>query len=199
MKQQRINLLPKIPVRSAEYLSAKILLLSWGSLILILGVVISVLWGLTIISENSLKKINTENQTIRVQIAAIKQSMPEVQSDLKAAAQKLQFTEESKIKTELINKLKEIKRSGSAKGFSAYLKTFAEVTPQGIWLNSFSFEEGGNKVSVAGTTEESSLVPEFMHVLGKTSVFSHVKFEILDLSKAKDKKETNFVIETVKK
>lgn len=67
------------------------------------------------------------------------------------------------------------------KGFSPYFEGFARQVVQGLWLTRFEVSNGGERVSVSGSTIESQLVADFIRQLSSEPVLQGVKLRLLKL------------------
>ncbi|MFK7916069.1 MAG: PilN domain-containing protein [Pseudomonadales bacterium] len=69
-------------------------------------------------------------------------------------------------------------------GFSERLRDLAQFKQPGLWLDSFVFADGGNKVRLTGFSETADRVPQFLAGLSGGSGFSGYNFDGFELRDA---------------
>ncbi len=165
---QRINLLNTLPARSKNYLQAEVLLPLLIAWILLLLVIYACSWSITAKQQIKLKNTLAQRHAITQQLIVLnKNPVGSDQGDNMSARDFLAAKNVGK--------------------FSGYLEDLTTATPKGVWLQTISFSNPDKFVLLTGNSLSTAFIPEFLHNLSGTRVFSGKNFSILKITKIEPK------------
>lgn len=144
-------------------------------------------------TEAELQKLKARQEKLNKGLVSVQQTIPteEQKKQLQKQLTDLQQINDYRKKMHAtLNQLNYQKTTG----LSIYLIAMAEQPTNNLWLTKFHFESNGAQVSFEGITVDSSSIPEYVELLGKTKVFSNRSFEKLQISLDEQTKQTTFVI-----
>lgn len=88
----------------------------------------------------------------------------------------------ARVEQELLKEL--LAKVATSDGFSERLRDLAAFKQQGLWLDSFTFAEGGRQVRLAGYSESADRVPAFLAALSAGKGFNGYNFDGFELRDA---------------
>ena len=140
----------------------------WLAYIIAVGAITAVLGYQWIDSGNALKKLNTENQSLQLdlnQLEALSKQFVELE----------QKKQERQDRIDIIERLVE-SQQGPVKLMNAVIQAIPDN--RNIWLT--SLEQTTSGVKVKGETRVPEVVPAFMKDLEKSGIFESVDIEIVE-------------------
>jgi len=114
----------------------------------------------------------------------------------------LQYGEHPLLEAKLVSLQKQLKQQEAIlahlsndelnpqKGFSPTLKSLSEQHIDRVWLNNFSLRDGGQSITIQGSSNDSELIPEYIDSLAKSATFSGKQFSVFQMSSPDDNTET---------
>lgn len=106
----------------------------------------------------------------------------------------LKYSELSLLEAKLANLQKQLKQQDAilahlsndnlAKqhGFSPILKSLSEQHIKQVWLTNFSLRQGGQSITIQGSSSRSELIPEYIDSLAKSTTFNGQQFSVFQMS-----------------
>lgn len=121
----------------------------------------------------------------------VKQKSRQVETELEG------LQKERKAKQFLVKTLAS-RNIGNDEGFSSYFEGLARQRPQGMWLQRFELEKGGEIIGIQGSSLHAELVPEFLQRLSEESSFDGSSFRIFQIQRdEKNAAAVNFTLRSV--
>lgn len=108
-----------------------------------------------------------------------RQAAKEPEPALKTSVEQLRA---ARVEQEILTKL--LASVATSDGFSERLRDLAQFKQPGLWLDSFTFAQGGRKVRLTGFSESADRVPQFLAGLSGGSGFSGYNFDGFELRDA---------------
>lgn len=82
-------------------------------------------------------------------------------------------------------------------GFSSTLKSLSEQHIEQVWLTNFSLRDGGQSITIKGSSTQSELIPEYIDSLAKSPTFSGKHFSVFQMSSPDNNTESyDFELQT---
>jgi len=75
-------------------------------------------------------------------------------------------------------------------GFSHALKSLSEQHLDQVWLKNFSLRQGGQSITIQGSSTRSDLIPEYIDNLAKSPTFSGKQFSVFQMNSPDSNTET---------
>jgi hypothetical protein len=79
-------------------------------------------------------------------------------------------------------------------GFSNYLQSISEITPQGLWLNHILIDQNAGTASIRGFALAPESVPIFLKGLQNSHTFNHIAFSLFYMEKIPKKEYIKFEV-----
>ncbi len=108
--------------------------------------------------------------------AAIRKPSPQLAAELDSTETILRRRNE-------IARLLESGAVGSIAGFSEYMRGFARLTQDSLWLTGFSIGSGGNYMEIRGSMLNPGALPDYIRRLGAEKAFQGRNFSSLNMNR----------------
>ena len=180
--QQSINLLDHLDKREALAVSATHIAQACG-LTFVLLVLLSALLAYT-----------SGQKAALVDEASRKQDQLQAQLEEMRSASTTDTKEIDRLRR-LIDERRQVLATISAQsdaptsGFSEHLSGLGRAQITGLWLTSISLNASGDQISLQGEMREAALLPRYLQDLGKESVFSGLRFQLMRIEDIEDKED----------
>lgn len=185
MKQQ-INLLEQMKKPARVSLSFKrIIVFSVVFVVILLLVAFFQLW-VNITLHRQLYALNKQAVKLADNVLNLKRRYPEESKDDALEKKVLAMAADIERKNQILYVLKQ-NGELNIDGFSRYFMSFSDVTGQGVWLNRFTFEQGGSDVKLEGSAYQSDAVLDYSQRLSNLPLFKSTSFLVKEVSAAKQK------------
>jgi|GEM_PF-4218522 len=189
--QQEINLYPLLPQRQKSFLTLRLLIMAYSSLLVLLFIQCCFeYWGMRQQKVIITNLVQERNQ-IQQRKEAIHAEYPMLDpKDMENSLKKLQqgLTE----KNTVFNLLTQDKK------FSNYLMGVAKAAVNDLWLNGLRVDIGDRNLVLKGVATKAEAIQMFINKLGLQTEFAELNFQLQDVHKVEIKKEVllNFIIST---
>ena len=113
-------------------------------------------------------QLNSELAVLREQLTEETQKTSELDGVLARRTQNLELTARLDTAEAILEASRDIRdflrdtQLGNLVGFSDYFKDLSRASMEGLSINSFSFSDGGDVVSLQGQVRDSTLVPRYV-------------------------------------
>lgn len=177
---QQINLFNPIFLRKKKYFSALTMLQALGMIAFGTALVAGfAAYELSRLRPQA-KVVTAQLEAARAQLAAVQaQSEPRKDAALEGELQRAQAEVLALQRVAVSLRQRE---TGSASGFSDYMRAFARQIVDGLWLTGFSVSEVGRQVSISGIAVRPELVPAYLGRLGRERALQGKTFDMLEMS-----------------
>lgn len=177
---QQINLLNPSLVKPRDWLTLR-------NVFLIYVVLIALLIGLNIKTQDELTQLTSERDsalaslnTVNTTLADIKNVEPQTNRSKEQELELKDLTQTREMQSSLLTSLKHI-NSDSHQHMMDYMLGFANQSIPGVWLTGFKINSFEQQVSIAGQSLSPELIPQYMERLGDDQVFHGKLFSGLAL------------------
>lgn len=167
---QQINLLNPALVRPRDWLTLR-------NMLLIYVVLIALLVGLNVKTEDELTQLAAEHDaalaslnTVKKTLAEVKNVEPQTNTNKEQELELQDLIETLETQSSLLTSLKHV-NSESHQHVMDYMLGFANQSLAGVWLTGFKINSFEQQVSIAGQSLSPELVPQYMERLGNDPVF----------------------------
>lgn len=182
---QQINLINPALIKQKDYLTTLNIVSVYG----VLGLLILGWYGYTAQQVHTLKasrdqlvgQLQQQQTTLEAMNAARAPKAPN--QALIATLQSLE--EKHRMQTQILQAMQQGKPSQD-KGLANYMLGLARQSTDGLWLTGFSIDQTHHAVSLRGRSMDASLLPDYMHQLGREAVFAGQAFSGLRIQQPVD-------------
>lgn len=181
--KQSVNLVLALPVKEKLKLPASMMAKIWLAFVVILLIVYG--WGHWQLSgvEAKAASYDKKQQSASQELIALSKKYSD--DALKAQQdQALVLAKQIERKNELVAIL-DLKEAVNVRGFSSYLVGFAKLATPKIWLTSFEFSNGGDRILVSGNAVKADDVFQYMGQLDESKAFEGHQLKLYRMSSAK--------------
>ncbi len=196
LAKQQINLLDQGFRPKSVPLSGQAIVGVCAAVILILGIlyVVTISQVPKLQAQSARLAVEYINQQARLNRLSSQAGQKLDTSDLDAEIDRL--VTEKKTKTDVVNLLSG-RSLGNTTGFSPYLEGLAREIMTGVWLREINIRNGGNDLSIAGSTLDPKLVPKYLRRLSNEAIFSGTDFRSFEMHRQEKRPERlDFVVKT---
>lgn len=195
--QQQINLYQPIFRKQEKVFSARTMLLVFVVTIIFFSAIYGYArWNVSSLVTQS-DKLAVSYQSEIKRLENLTRLYPVKQKNKKVELELEEIKKERKAKLFLVKTLSS-RSLGNEDGFSVLFEAMARQRPQGMWLQRFEIEKGGQVIGLHGSSLQPELVPEFLQSLSEESSFDGSNFRIFRIQRdANNKAAVNFTLRSV--
>ncbi len=144
-------------------------------------------------TASELQKLKIRQEKLDKGLVSAQKAVPTEEQKEQLQKKLLEMQQENAYKEKMYATLRQLHYQDST-GLAAYLNAMAEQSMSDLWITKFHLEQNGVIISFEGVTLNSSSVPKYLQMLGKTKVFSGKNFDKLQIYFDEKTKQTKFVI-----
>lgn len=199
MSTQQINLFQSALVQPKEFLTIQQMGAFVGVGILGLLLVNGMQWGFGFSNSKKLRDLQSIQQQEIQTLAVLKTEAAkraETENSEKFARDLKEKEIELQSKQQVIDLLSG-KKFGNIEGFVPQFTGLAKQHVDGLWLTALHLQQGGEKLSLRGSTNSPELLPKYLQRLSNEPSLSGIEFKTFVMQRNKEKTQIDFDLRSV--
>lgn len=189
---QQINLYQKDNYRNTELFRAHSLLYGGGAA-LFLPLLLSVFVAFHLHSEGKHAQILEHTGVLATQQLNDLRTHLTQSQDKSTLKDKLRELEKLVSYRQQIEKMIQSDMLEGQKGYAKYFIALAKQHVRGLWLTRIRIGGAGKNMELRGAARDPALIPQFLQRLSRTQVFSGTDFQVFDLHRPANDKQTAYL------
>jgi len=146
--------------------------------------------------EAEVARLEDQRQAATERVESLGERFPSRQRDPELEARRDRLAAEKERKQKAVQVLSK-GRFGNTEGFAGELAALARNRLDGLWLTGLTLYEGGQEMTLRGTTQADYLVPRLLQALSDEAVFTGTEFREARLERDDERSwEVDFVLRT---
>lgn len=172
--QQAINLFDHLDKRETLPVSALHIALGAALSLILMLVISAVLFFGGSDAAKKLSDAEAKSEQLNAQLAELRTANTHDTKDIERLRRLIK--ERRQILSSLSNQNQDV-----GNGFSEHLAGLGRQQLTGLWLNHIELRSGGTQISLKGEMRKASLLPRYLQDLGRETVFSGLRFQLMKI------------------
>ncbi len=177
-------------------------IMTLGHSLIILAVVVAIFAALSWmklqqlkLTEEQIASLEQRHQTMMARLTSIAAAANQRKQEAVTEEAIRDKEKELKARRELLGSLTGGK-FGNREGFSGYLAGLARQHVHDTWITGLSVEQGGERLTIAGSTLKPELAPVYLQKLSNEEAFRGKTFSVLELSRQEKRADNGDLVPT---